>query len=163
MNNVLEMKSCVDRPTGHVLLIIRDKEGNVVERRVLGNNIVVDNMNGDEHGIYLIGGEVLAASNITKIGLGQGTDENATRTALVDPPAGAVNTAVSVKEYGTSPASVTFEATFDTSTGNGIEFTEVGLLLDSVTPDLAAVKVFDSMNKSDLFSWTFEWKLVWSI
>ena len=147
-------------PRGTVRLIVRDVDGIVVEDRFLGeHNLVVDNFGNQA--VYLVGGEFLASAKITKIGLGQGTTELASRTALVDPGGGAVSTATTVLSYTTGPASVTFEGTFGYADGNGDAFTEMGLLFDSATPPLAAIKVFPTMTKSVLFTWTFQWKLDW--
>ena len=156
-------------PTGRLEIIIKNaNSGYIVDKKVF-DNLVVNNFGNQT--VYLVGGENLTTAIINRVGLGTGGggsgsgdpgSAHVTDTSLTDPASGEVSALVTSVTYGTSPVSVTFEATFGSADANGISFTEAGLLFAGASPNLAAHRVFSPMTKSSLFEWTFRWTLQWS-
>lgn len=151
-----DVEDQVSKMRGTLTIRVRNVETQKIEKEVCLENVVVNNLR--TQAAALLAGNSIADRAITRVGFGVGTAvESATDTALTNPSSGEVNVAVS-PTYPTTD-SVRFDGILGSAVGNGITFTEAGLLFYNVTPRLAARRTFGALVKSSTVQFEVAWQL----
>jgi hypothetical protein len=142
------------KPTGELVIVLRDKDGNIKEQRKIPNLVVTSGKN-------LIASRIAGntSSVMSHLAIGQSTTApDVSQTGLITEFTGGSNARSSLTVAGGSVSNnqITYTATFAAGNGTG-PVTEAGIFNASTAGTMLARTTFLVVNKDALDTLTISW------